>query len=70
MLGSKAVLCGESGMCAEILFRTSLSSLFAGVQSSAIGLYEAGSVGGLSGFRMEIILTSFQVLGMLLLMSE
>ena len=49
---------------------TSLSSIFAGVQSSVIGLYEVGSVGGLSGFRIGIILASFQVLGILLLMSE
>ena len=37
--------------CAEMLFRTSLSNIFAGVQSNAMGLYEAGSVGGLVRFQ-------------------
>ena len=31
-----------------------------------IGLYEAGSVGGLFGFRIGIIVASFQVLGIVL----
>ena len=68
--GLKPCCEGESGMCAEMLFRTSLSSIFAGVQSNAMGLYEAGSVGDLFGFRIGIILASFQVLGMLLFVSE
>ena len=49
--GLKPCCAGESGMCAEMLFRTSLSSIFAGVQSSAIGLYEAGSVWGFVRFQ-------------------
>ena len=61
---------GESGMCGEMLSRTSLSSIFEGLQRSEMGLYEAGSVGFLLGFRIGIILASFHMLGMLLFMSE
>ena len=42
-----------------IVFRTSLSSILEGVHSKEIGLYEAGSVGGLFGFRMGMILAVF-----------
>ena len=47
---------GERGMSEDMLYRTSLSSIFEGVQSREIGLYEAGSVGGLLGFRIGTIL--------------
>ena len=40
------------------------------MQRSDIGLYEADSVGGLLGFSMGIILASFQMLGILLVVSE
>ena len=56
----------ERGMCVFMLLRTNLSSIFEGVQSKLIGLYEVGSVGGLFGFRIGMILASFQVLGILL----
>ena len=62
--GLKPCCVGESVMCAVMLLRTSLSSILEGVESSAIGLYEAGSVGDLLGFRMGMILASFQELGM------
>ncbi len=61
---------GESGIYGEMLSRTSLSSIFEGLQSNEIGLYEAGSVGGLLGFRIGIILDCFQMLGMLLCVSS
>ena len=57
---------GESEICGEMLLRTNLSSILEGVLSSEIGLYEVSSVGGLLGFRIGIILASFQVLGILL----
>ena len=56
----------ERGMCVFVLLRTNLSSIFEGVQSKLIGLYEVGSVGSLFVFRIGMILTSFQVLGILL----
>ena len=46
-----------------MLSKTSLSSIFEGLQRSDIGLLEAGSVGVLSGFIIGIILASFQMLG-------
>ena len=61
---------GDSGICGEMLFRTNLSSILEGVESKEIGLYEVSSVGGLLGFRIGIILASFQVLGILLFCSE
>ncbi len=61
---------GESVMCGEMLFRTSLSSIFEGLQSSEIGLYETGSVGGLLGFRIGMIFASFHMLGIVLCVSE
>ena len=57
---------GESGICGVMLLRTNLSSILEGVQSKEIGLYEVGSVGGLLGFRIGMILACFQVLGILL----
>ena len=57
---------GESGICGDMLFRTNLSSIFEGVDKSEIGLYEVSSVGGLLGFKIGMILASFQVLGILL----
>ena len=56
----------ERGMCVFMLLRTNLSSIFEGVQSKLIGLYEVGSVEGFFGFRIGMILASFQVLGILL----
>lgn len=61
---------GESGICGEMLFRTSLSSILEGLQSREIGLYEAGSVGDLFGLRMGTILANFQMFGILLCVSE
>lgn len=68
--GLKPCCEGDSVMCGVMLFRTSLSSIFDGLLRSDMGLYEAGSVGVLLGFRMGIILASFQVLGILLFVSE
>ena len=70
VLGSEAMCVGDNGMCAVMLLRTSLSSIFEGLQRSDIGLYEAGSVGGLFGFSIGIIVASFQVLGIVLCCSE
>ena len=42
----------ERGMCVFMLLRTNLSSIFEGVQSKLIGLYEVSSV----GFRIGMIL--------------
>lgn len=53
-------------MWALILFRTSLSKIFAGFGRREMGLYEAGSVGVLLGFRMGMIFACFQVLGIVL----
>lgn len=68
--GLKPCCVGDSGMCAVMLLRTSLSSIFEGLLRSDIGLYEAGSVGGLFGFSIGIIVASFQVLGIVLCCSE
>ena len=57
-------------MCGVMFVRISLSSILTGVQRSEIGLYEAGSVGGLFGLRIGIILAVFQVLGMMLCAME
>jgi len=61
---------GDSGICGDMLSRTSLSSIFEGLHRSAMGLYEPGSVGGLFGFRIGSILAVFQMLGILLLASD
>ena len=57
-------------MCGEMWLRTSLSSILDGVQSREIGLYEDGSVGDLFGLRTGIILANFQMLGIVLCISE
>ena len=54
---------GERGMEGLITLSTSHSRILEGFGSRDMGLYEAGSVGGLLGFRIGIILASFQVLG-------
>ena len=53
-----------------MLARISLSSILTGVHRSYMGLYEAGSVSGLLGLRMGTILDVFQVLGMMLCVTE
>ena len=53
-----------------MLSRTSLSSILEVLQSRDIGLQEADLVGGLLGFRMGIILASFQMFGMVLCCME
>ena len=57
-------------MCGVMCARTSLSSILDRVHRSDIGLYEAGSVGDLFGFRMGMILAIFQVLGIVLCCME
>ena len=57
-------------MWALILFRTSLSKILAGFGRREMGLYEAGSVGILVGFRMGMIFVYFQVLGIILCRME
>ena len=57
-------------MCGVMCARTSLSSILDRVHRSDIGLYEAGSVGDLLGFRMGMILAIFQVLGIVLCCME
>ena len=51
----------ENVMYGDMLLRTSLSSIFEGVQKSAIGLF---------GFRSGIIFATFHVLGMLFVVSD
>ena len=68
--GRKLCCVMDRGMSSVMLLRTSLSSILDGVQSREIGLYEAGSVGVLLGFRIGIILASFHMLGMLLFVIE
>ena len=53
-----------------MLLRTSLSSIFEGLQSREMGLYEAGSVGDLLGFRIGMILESFHLFGIVLCCTE
>ena len=53
-----------------MLLRTSLSSIFEGLQRREIGRYEAGSVGDLLGLSMGITLAVFQMLGMVLCCME
>ena len=64
--GRKPCWDGDRGMWWLMLFRTSLSSILDGVQRSEMGLYEAGSVGGLLGLRIGTILAVFHMCGMLL----
>ena len=52
-------------MCGVMLFRSSFPSILEGLQRREIGLW-----GVLLGFRMGMILASFQMLGMLLVVSE
>ena len=52
------------------MFSISLSRILEGVQSSEIGLYEVGSVGGLLGLRIGMIFAIFQMLGMLLVWTD
>ena len=68
--GRKPCCVGESGMSGVMLLRTSLSSILDGVQRREMGLYEAGSVGDLLGFRMGTILAVFHKWGMLLCCME
>ena len=68
--GRKPCCVWESGMSSVMLLRTSLSSILDGVQRREIGLYEAGSVGGLFGFKMGTILAVFHMWGMLLCCME
>ena len=68
--GRKPCWVGERGMCTLILFRRSLSTTLDTVLSKVIGRCDAGSVGGLSGFRMVIIFPFFQMVGMALLAKE
>ena len=60
----------ERGICTLILFRTSLSIILETVLSRVIGLCDAGSVGGLSGFRIVMILPFYQMVGMALFANE
>ena len=60
----------ESGMYGLMTFRTSLSSILEGVQSNEMGLYDAGSVGGLLGLSMGMIFAIFHMLGKLLFWIE
>lgn len=69
-LGLKPCCVGDSGMCVSMLFKMSLSSILEGLLSNEIGLYEAASVGGLLGFRIGMILASFQVFGIVLCCNE
>ena len=69
-LGLKPCCVLERGMCCVMLFRTSLSSIFEGLQSREMGLYEAGSVGDLLDFRIGIILDSFHLFGIVLCCTE
>lgn len=68
--GLKPCCVGDSGMSELIWFRTSLSKIFEGLGRSEIGLYEAGSVGFLLGFRIGMMLACFQEVGMVLCVSE
>ena len=68
--GRKPCWVGERGICTLILFRTSLSIILETVLSRVIGLCDAGSVGGLSGFRIVMILPFFQMVGMALFANE
>lgn len=62
-LGLKPCCVGDSGMEGFITLRTSLSRILEGFGRSEIGLYEAGCVGDLLGFRMGMILAIFQEFG-------
>ena len=64
--GLKPCWASDRGMWCEMLLRTSLSSIFEGVQRSDIGLYEAGSVGDLLGLSIGSIFAVFHMWGMLL----
>ncbi len=57
------------GMCCVIYGRTIFSSVFAIGDKSEIGLYEEPKSGSLLGLRIGIILESFQMCGMVLLLS-
>ena len=57
-------------MCGVMFVRTSLSSILRGLHSRVMGLYEAGSVGDMFGFRMAMNLPVFQILGIVLCTME
>lgn len=68
--GQKPCWVSDRGIWTLILFRTILSIILDTVLSEVIGLYDAGSVGGLSGFKIVIILPFLQMAGMALFANE